>query len=191
VFVIATTSVDLSSFRLHHSPSSFYLWPLLVFHMTLGMFASSRKRYMVSNKHFVLSLRKFLLWSLLLDLFLVVIILIFFKYTNAGRIIMSLYVDDMIITGNDIYDILVLKIELVRLTIYTTKLSFIYLSHILFRNLLLIICITEKTLSTIAVSTCRSNDNLINIYIKHIYIYIQFEKLSNCHYLFLPFFSQD
>jgi len=103
---------------------------------------------------------------------------------------MSLYVDDMIITGNDIYDILVLKIEFVRLTIYTTKLSFIYLSHILFRNLLLIICITEKTLSTIAVSTCRSNDNLINIYTKH--IYIQFEKLSlNCHYLFLPFFSQD
>ena len=85
---------------------------------------------------------------------------------------MSLYVDGMIITGNDIYDILVLKIELVRLTIYTTKLSFIYLSHILFRNLLLIICITEKTLFTISVSTCRSNDNLINIYTKHIYIYI-------------------
>jgi len=121
------------------------MMPLLVFHMTLGMFASSIKRYMVSKKHLVVSLRNFLSWSLLLDLFLVVIILIFFfRCNNIGRIILSLYVDDMIITGNYIYDILVLKIELVRLIIDTTKLSFIYLSHILFRNLLLIICITEK-----------------------------------------------
>ena len=47
---------------------------------------------------------------------------------------------------------------------YTTKLSFIHLSPILFHNLLLTICIAEKTLSTVAVATGRSNDNLISIY---------------------------
>jgi hypothetical protein len=39
---------------------------------------------------------------------------LFIKCTNAGRIILSLYVDDMIIIGVDINNILVLKIELAR-----------------------------------------------------------------------------
>jgi len=38
-----------------------YMTPLLVFHMTLGMFVSLRKHYMVSNKHLVLGLRNSLL----------------------------------------------------------------------------------------------------------------------------------
>jgi hypothetical protein len=42
------------------------------------MFVSSRKRYMVLNKHLVLGLRNFLLWSRLLDLFLVIMILLFY-----------------------------------------------------------------------------------------------------------------
>jgi len=72
-------------------------------HMTLDMYVSLRKGYMVSNKHLVLGLRNFLLWSLLLDLFPVVTILLFFvKYTDASYIIMSLCVDDMIITSDDI-----------------------------------------------------------------------------------------
>jgi len=49
-------------------------------------------------------------------------------------------------------------------SMYTTKLSFIYLSPILFRNLLLSICMAEKTLSTVAVAIDKSNDNLISIY---------------------------
>jgi len=39
---------------------------------------------------------------------------LFIKCTNAGRIILSLYIDDMIIIGNDIDGILVLKTELAR-----------------------------------------------------------------------------
>jgi len=46
-----------------------------------------------------------------------------------------------------------------------TKMSFIHLSLILFRNLLFTICIAEKTFFTLAVATGRSNDNLIRIYI--------------------------
>ena len=55
-----------------------FIWHhLLVFHMTLNIFVSSRKHYIVLNKHLVLSLRSFILWSLLLDLFLVVMIFLF------------------------------------------------------------------------------------------------------------------
>ena len=39
---------------------------------------------------------------------------LFIKCTNAGRIIMSLYVDDIIIIGDDIDDISILKTELAR-----------------------------------------------------------------------------
>jgi len=38
-----------------------YMTPPPGVHMTLGMFVSSRKRYMVSNKHLVLDLRSSLL----------------------------------------------------------------------------------------------------------------------------------
>ena len=56
-----------------------FIWRLfLVFHMTLSMFVSLRKYYMISNKHLMLGLRNFILWSLLLDLFLVVMILLFY-----------------------------------------------------------------------------------------------------------------
>ena len=38
-----------------------YMAPFLVFHMTLDMFVSLRKHYMVSNKHLMLGLRNSLL----------------------------------------------------------------------------------------------------------------------------------
>jgi len=63
----------------------------------------------------VLGLRNSLLWSHLLDLFLVVMILLFFiNCTDVDRIILSLCVDDMIITSDDIDDISVFKTELAR-----------------------------------------------------------------------------
>jgi len=39
---------------------------------------------------------------------------LFIKYIDVGRIILSLYVDNMIIIGDDIDDILVLKTKLTR-----------------------------------------------------------------------------
>ena len=38
-----------------------YMAPVLVFHMILSMFESSRNHYMISNKHFVLGLKNSLL----------------------------------------------------------------------------------------------------------------------------------
>ena len=70
---------------------------------------------------------------------------------------------------------------------YTTKLSFIYLSLILFRNQLLTICIAEKTLFIIAVVTDRSNDNFISIYTnENIKIFFVFTIFSAKLVLVIP-----
>jgi hypothetical protein len=69
---------------------------------------------MISNKHLMLGL-KFLLWSLLLDLFSNSHdSTLFIKCNDTCRIIIFLYIDDIIITGDDIDSILILKTELAR-----------------------------------------------------------------------------
>jgi hypothetical protein len=56
------SQLDVKNAFLNGDLQEKFIWrPLLVFHMTLGMFVSSRKRYMVSNKHLVLGFRNFLL----------------------------------------------------------------------------------------------------------------------------------
>ena len=92
-----------------------FIWcPLLAFHMILDRFASSRKCYTVSSKHLMLGLKN----SLLISFFNFVSnshnSTLFVKCTDYGHIILSLYVDDMIITGYVIDGSLVLKTELAR-----------------------------------------------------------------------------
>jgi small-conductance mechanosensitive channel len=67
----------------------FYLWGPK---NGLQQYVSSKKDYMVSNKHLVLGLRNFLLWSLLLYLFLVVTILLFLLTALMQVISLCIYV---------------------------------------------------------------------------------------------------
>jgi len=92
-----------------------FIWcPLLVFHMILDRFVSSRKCYTISNKHLMLGLKNSLLIFFLNFVSNSHNYTLFVKYIDSGHIILFLYVDDIIITGDDIDDSLVLKTELAR-----------------------------------------------------------------------------
>lgn len=85
-----------------------------MFLMILGMFVNLIRHYMVSNKYLVLGLRNSLLWSPLLDFANSYGFALFVKHIDSNHIIHSLYVDDMIITGDGVDSILTLKVELAK-----------------------------------------------------------------------------
>ena len=85
-----------------------------MFHMILGTFTSWKKDYVVSKKLLLFGLRNSILWSLFLYLFSSSHdYALFVKNTNVGHVIISLYIDDMVFTNDDIDGILFLKTKLV------------------------------------------------------------------------------